>query len=72
MGSPKKKICRAPAGQVCRLTGSPDAKTRATAIQALTEMGERGACFEEEVWQPGNGEAAPYTGLFFSPHDPPC
>jgi len=31
------------------LTGNPDAKTRATAIQALTEMGERGACFEEEV-----------------------
>ena len=36
--------------QVCRLTNSTDAKTRASAIQALTEMGERGACFSEEAW----------------------
>ena len=40
---------------MCRLTGNPDAKTRATAIQALTEMGERGACFEEEVDCNGKG-----------------
>ena len=66
-GQPPQKKLPGPRGQVCRLTGSPDAKTRATAIQALTEMGERGACFEEEVWQPGNGGTAPYTGLFFHP-----
>ena len=34
---------------MCRLTNSTDAKTRASAIQALTEMGERGACFAEEA-----------------------
>ena len=45
----------APAAEVCRLTGNPDAKTRATAIQALTEMGERGACFDEEVFRKGPG-----------------
>ena len=31
------------------MTGNADAKTRAAAIHALTEMGERGACFDDEA-----------------------
>ncbi|CAE7620515.1 MCAT, partial [Symbiodinium necroappetens] len=34
---------------VCRLTTNTDARTKLAAVKALEQMGERGACFDEEV-----------------------